>query len=229
MELRPVLKDFRDKVNQTINGLSDWLDDIDGVVDSTILYSTWAEEALLHIGSDTSTDKVRGEFLELIEKVGAQITEIDVAARRSDRRCTTMKNIRDRLALVTLKDKAGLQKQKLDQASYWDEMLRTYEAKIGNRPVHMYMCTHFYHHIDQALLIQSTTRTKIDQMKSQISALTDGIKNAPLDNRKQGSLRLYVDVFKGGVESLREKKVTNFNVRARKRREIEAIKVDFET
>lgn len=90
------------------------------------------------------------------------------------------------------------------------------------------MCTHFYDHIDQALLIQSTTRTKIEQMKTQMSALTDGVKDAPLDNRQPGSLRLYVDVFRGGIENLREKKVTNHNLRARKKREVEAIKVDFE-
>jgi len=237
----PLLQDYRDTVDRTIDGLSDWLSNIDRVVDYTILINTWAESQLQRIearesslmtplnnminrvfgaslGFPTTEEEVRGEFFGLTEKVKTQVTKVVIEAQRHHGELNELKAILDSIALAALEDREILQKEKLNQTSYWRWILRAYRDKMSDFDAKMEMCAYFYDHTEKALLVLSTTQIKIKQIKSQLKALRDGLNDAPLmlDNGKPASLRLYIDALKGGVESLEATKKANRRVKAEK-------------
>ena len=149
-------------------------------------------------------------------------------AQRHHGQLNELKAILDSIALAALGDREILRKEKLSSASYWRWILRDYRDKMTDFNAKMEMCSHFYDHTEKALLVLSTTQIKMKQMKSQLKVLRDGLNDAPLmlDNGKQGSLRLYINALKGGVESLEATKKTTRRVKSEKMSRIdEAIKL----
>ena len=242
----PLLREYSDLADRSIDGLQDWLARIDQVVDRTILINAWAETSLQKIeerdaslmapinnlvnkvfgaslGHMTTENEVRQAFFGLTNQVQEQASKVVVEAQRQRGALVELKAILDSIAIAALGDKELLRREKMSKTSYWKWILRDYRNQMSEFDAKMEMCAHFYKHTEQAITVISTTQLKLQQMRGQLIVFRDGLSDAPLmlESGKAVSLRLYIDTLKAGVANLEATRDSTRLLKAEKMRELE--------
>ena len=242
----PLLHEYSDLADRSIDGLQDWLSRIDQVVDRTILINSWAEAELQRIeerdgslmapinnlvnkvfgtalGLLTTKGEVREAFFGLTEQVQVQVAKVVVEAQRYRGNLVELKAVLDNIAIAALGDASLLRREKLSQQSYWRWILREHRDKMAEFDSKMEMCAAFYRHTEQALTVISTTQIKMQQMRGQLIVFRDGLADAPLmiESGKTVSLRLYIDTLKAGLNNLEATRKSTKLLKAEKMRQLE--------
>ncbi|KAF8858556.1 hypothetical protein BDZ45DRAFT_785035 [Acephala macrosclerotiorum] len=224
-KLMPLLNEYRDLVDATIDGLQDFLANIDQVVDDTIHINSWAsyklgriekrDASVLHVVTrsvyslfsfrDIHINKagVRRVFLDMTASTQKQLEGVLREARFQRATLRKLKNVLDNIAITVLGDKAKLDEGKMQHASYWKWIFESHRAKLADFDTKMELCASFYSQMKQALNVVSGTQFKLQKMQGELSQMRQNLQDAPVVLIEESApLQLYIHMLNSGVQRL---------------------------
>jgi hypothetical protein len=246
-KLLPLLKEYRELADGAIDGLQDTLARIDQGVDMTININSWASYELALIeerrssmlaplrdyvaakfnfpANSLSTEtEVRQALIGLTDGVQNKMSQVLVNMRRDSDTLRQLQDVLDNIAITVLGDKTKLQREKLKHKSYWKWLLRSYRDQMSDFDTKMEICAAFYAHVEQAFQVVSTTKFKMQQIRSELILFRDRLQEAPLhlQHNRKGSLQMYIKTLNTGVEALEASKKSTKLLKAERIRKLEA-------
>jgi hypothetical protein len=198
-----LLSEYSDLADSAIDGLQDFLAQIDQVVDRTILTTSWAESEMRRIEAwDSSTlasinkliikivglpadvlytqVEVREALSGLTGKVQVQVIKVLSEAQNVREILGKVKDVLDSIALAALGDSEVLRKEKVSQISYWQWILQSYRDKMADFDAKIEMFSAFCINTEKAItVVSTTTQLKMQQIKAELRVFRKGLQGAP--------------------------------------------------
>lgn len=244
--LMPLLNEYRDVVDDTIDGLQDLLAKIDQVVDNTIHINRWAsyevsqiaerDTSILHIFKSMTTSAlgirnnyttegaVVQTFLRSMTQTLKQLDGALINARFQRNKLRKLKAILDDIAITVLGDKHKLEQEKLGQASYWKRILHSHRRKLADFDTQAELCASFYRDTRQALLVVSGAQLKLQHIQGELRQLRNKVEEAPVLLLSDGiPLQLYINTLNSDVERLEATKTATKQLKNERVKTLESL------
>ncbi|SMY28072.1 unnamed protein product [Zymoseptoria tritici ST99CH_1A5] len=220
-QLMPHLENFNHLLRDAVNGIQDSLAMTNALVDNTILTNEWAQEELQEIEARersltsiiTRSLGVRtGSVQELAKVFTGMTTELfdqstKVVIQHTDVRgiLTAIKDLLDAMAMIFKRDNYKLEKDKLNQASYWKEIMASHREKMHDFDQKMVLCAKFYNYTLQAGRIITVTNVALQEITGNVKAMQDELSRAPKSLAfTSGSLKLAIATIGASTNDLKD-------------------------
>ena len=219
---------YQNSVDKAIGSTLTTLGDIDRIVDASIHISNWAAYELEQIDdrpsspldpiknflgrigliTPTTEEEVRQVFVGMTDAVENRMNRVLTGMRIPDETLLQLRDVLENIAIFAVGDKAKLQREKLNQHSYWKFIFRSYRNKLSDFDTRMEICASFLDHVEKTYTVVSNTKFKMQQLRAEMIQFQDGIRGAPLalQGGSKNSLQPYINMLKSGVKSLEDGK-----------------------
>jgi hypothetical protein len=218
-------KQYKQLSGDTIDGLQDWLVQLDHVVKNTIIFTSWTEDELTRIQSKRSSSlapvknllrKVTGKpssatllevdvkktFLEMTDQVSERVVSALLQAQRVRGGLIEIKATMEAFAMIYLKDGKTLDTRRMNERSYWRWILRSHRDKMTDFDKTVSMCAKFYNITSTTVDRNRMVEVKLGSIKSELKAFQDKLSMSRLWLEKDLPLEPFIRMLSDSVKSL---------------------------